>query len=102
MCDGGGKTTVGRVVIGGVDVPRGVWPVVHLAVTCPEETAFEIWYTTRAEPEFSRRNGAVLPLQPGPNDLVFALRAPDFGGSICLRPGSHGGRFVMRALEIRH
>jgi alginate O-acetyltransferase complex protein AlgJ len=102
VCDGAGKTSVGRVVISGVAVPRGVWPVVHLSVTCPEETAFEIWYTTRASPEFSRKNGAVLPLQPGVNDLVFALRAQDFGGGICLRPGSHGGRFVLHALEIRH
>lgn len=102
VSDATGKPSVGRVVISGVAVPKGVWPVVHLAVTCPEETAFELWYTTSASPEFSRRNGAVLPLQPGRNDLVFALRAEDFGGAVCLRPGSRGGRFVLHALEIRH
>ena len=91
----------GMLLLPAFEFPERRSPVLHCDLTSPEDTVFDLFYQTRAEPVYKRTRLYKLPIRRGRNSLYIELLAPDLAGRIMLRPGRDAGRYSLHALEVR-
>lgn len=91
----------GLLLLPAFEFPERRNPVLHCELTSPEDSVLDLFYQTRAEPEYKRTRLYKLPIRRGRNSLYLELLAPDLAGRIMLRPGREAGRYSLHALEIR-
>ena len=91
----------GMLLLPAFEFPASRNPVLHCELTSPEDTLFDLFYQTRADPEYKRTRLYRLPIRRGRSSLYLELLAPDLAGRIMLRPGRDAGRYTLHKLEVR-
>jgi hypothetical protein len=77
-------------------------PVLHLDVESPFPTWIDVIFKVRGDADYKRKNSYRIDLVAGRNDVYLEMFTPDLEGRLFVRPeASQGGRFVVRALEVR-
>lgn len=76
--------------------------VVHMALTSPQETEMQFYYTTAEQPGFSAAFSRVLHIKKGNNQLFFRVPRPGIADKIRLDPGKTAGHYILHELIIKN